>query len=125
MDTQTPEASEAGAAEAAEIATQDPGDEGTSEPSQKKAEVPSNLNLILDIPLEVSVELGRSKILVKDLLKLDQGSIVELDKLMDEPMEILINQKCIARGEVVVSNDRFGVRLTDILDPMERLETLQ
>lgn len=125
MDTQTPEASEAGAAEAAEIATQDPGDEGASASPQQKAEVPSNLNLILDIPLEISVELGRSKILVKDLLKLDQGSIVELDKLMDEPMEILVNQKCIARGEVVVSNDRFGVRLTDILDPMERLETLQ
>jgi flagellar motor switch protein FliN/FliY len=89
------------------------------------AEAPSNLRLILDVPLEISVELGRSKILVKDLLNLGQGSVVELDKLMDEPMEILVNQKRIARGEVVVSNDRFGVRLTDILDPMERLETLQ
>lgn len=93
--------------------------------SKETAEVPSNLRLILDVPLEISVELGRSKILVKDLLNLGQGSVVELDKLMDEPMEILVNQKRVARGEVVVSNDRFGVRLTDILDPMERLEKLQ
>lgn len=89
------------------------------------AEVPANLRLILDVPLEISVELGKSKILVKELLKLGQGSVVELDKLVDEPMEILVNQKRIARGEVVVSNDRFGVRLTDIIDPMEMLERLK
>lgn len=125
MGTEKPEAGESGTAEVVETEVQDPGSKGASVATQQEVEAPSNLRLILDVPLEISVELGRSRILVKELLKLGQGSIVELDKLMDEPMEILVNQKRIARGEVVVSNDRFGVRLTDILDPMERLETLQ
>ncbi len=83
-----------------------------------------DLEFILDIPLELSVELGRRKMLVNDLLQLGQGSIVELNKLAGEPLEIFINNKLVARGEVVVVNEKFGVRLTDIITPMERIRTL-
>lgn len=83
-----------------------------------------DLDFILDIPLELSVELGRSRMLVNDLLQLGQGSIVELNKLAGEPLEIYINRKLVARGEVVVVNEKFGVRLTDIISPMERVRTL-
>jgi flagellar motor switch protein FliN/FliY len=85
---------------------------------------PPNLDFILDIPLEVSVELGRAKILISDLLQLGQGSVIELTKLAGEPLEILINQKLVARGEVVVINEKFGVRLTDIISPAERVKQL-
>lgn len=84
-----------------------------------------NLDFILDIPLKVSVELGRTSILIKDLLQLGQGSVLELDKLAGEPLEVLVNSKLIARGEVVVVNEKFGVRLTDIISPIERIETLK
>jgi len=80
-----------------------------------------SLDLILDIPLTVSVELGRSKMLINDLLQLGQGSVIELTKLVGEPLEVLVNQKLVARGEVVVVNEKFGVRLTDIVSPMERV----
>ena len=83
-----------------------------------------SLDLILDIPLTVSVELGRSKMLINDLLQLGQGSVIELTKLVGEPLEVLVNQKLVARGEVVVVNEKFGVRLTDIVSPMERVQTL-
>ncbi|MBU1168206.1 MAG: flagellar motor switch protein FliN [Proteobacteria bacterium] len=83
-----------------------------------------DLEFILDIPLELSVELGRCKMLVNDLLQLGQGSIVELNKLAGEPLEIYINRKLVARGEVVVVNEKFGVRLTDIITPMERVRSL-
>lgn len=75
----------------------------------------SKLKMILDVPLKVSVELGRTKMLVNDLLQLGQGSVVELDKIAGEPMEILINDKLVAMGEVVVVNEKFGVRLTDVV----------
>jgi flagellar motor switch protein FliN len=83
-----------------------------------------NLDLILDIPLTVTVELGRSKMLINDLLQLGQGSVIELTKLVGEPLEVLVNDKLVARGEVVVVNDKFGVRLTDIVSPMERVQSL-
>ena len=82
------------------------------------------LDFILDIPLTVAVELGRSKMLINDLLQLGQGSVIELTKLVGEPLEVLVNQKLVARGEVVVVNDKFGVRLTDIVTPMERVQSL-
>jgi flagellar motor switch protein FliN len=84
----------------------------------------TNLDLILDIPLSVTVELGRSKMLINDLLQLGQGSVIELTKLVGDPLEILVNDKLVARGEVVVVNEKFGVRLTDIVDPMERVKSL-
>ncbi len=93
----------------------------------KKEEVDEihNLDFILDIPLRVSVELGRTKILVRDLLQLGQGSVVELAKFAGEPLELLVNDKLIARGEVVVVNEKFGIRLTDIISPVERIEQLK
>ncbi len=84
-----------------------------------------NLDFILDIPLKVSVELGRAKVVIKDLLQLGQGSVVELDKLAGEPLEVLVNGKLIARGEVVTVNEKFGIRLTDIISPLERIESLK
>lgn len=84
-----------------------------------------NLDFILDIPLRVSVELGRTKVIIKDLLQLGQGSVLELDKLAGEPLEVLVNGKLIARGEVVVVNEKFGIRLTDIISPLERIESLK
>lgn len=84
-----------------------------------------NLDLILDIPLRVTVELGRTKMVVSDLLNLGQGSVIELSKLAGEPMEVLVNDKLVARGEAVVVNEKFGVRLTDIISPAERVEQLK
>ena len=74
-----------------------------------------NLDLILDIPLKVTVELGRTKMVVNELLNLGQGSVIELQKLAGEPLEVLVNNKLVARGEAVVVNEKFGVRLTDII----------
>lgn len=84
-----------------------------------------NLRFVLDIPLQVTVELGRKRLLVHDLLQLNQGSVIELTKQIGEPFEVLVNQKLIARGEVVVINDKFGVRITDIISPSERVQQLQ
>lgn len=99
------------------------------EKSDKMAGIPDtshrNLTLILDIPLRVAVELGRTKMVVNDLLNLGQGSVIELNKLAGEPMEVLVNDKLVARGEAVVVNEKFGVRLTDIISPTERVEQLK
>ena len=82
------------------------------------------LDFILDIPLNVSVELGRTKLLINELLQLGQGSVIELNKLAGELLEIYVNGKLIARGEAVVVNEKFGVRLTDIISPLERVKQL-
>ena len=84
-----------------------------------------NLQLILDIPLRVTVELGRTKMPVNELLNLGQGSVIELNKLAGEPMEVFVNDKLIARGEAVVVNEKFGIRLTDIISTKERVEQLK
>ncbi len=89
-----------------------------------KSTTPKDLEFILDIPLEVTVEMGRTKMLVNDLLQMGQGSIIELSRLAGEPFDILVNNKLIARGEVVVVNEKFGVRITDIVSPMERVKRL-
>lgn len=88
-------------------------------------ESPVNMEFLLDVPLEVTVELGRTKMLINDMLKLGQGSVIELSKLAGESLEILANQKPIARGEVVVVNEKYGVRLTEVISPMERVEGLR
>ncbi|MBF0608241.1 MAG: flagellar motor switch protein FliN [Candidatus Magnetobacterium sp. LHC-1] len=84
-----------------------------------------DIRFLLDIPLTITVEIGRTKMLINDLLQLGQGSVVELDKLAGEPLEMLINNKVIARGEVVVVNEKFGIRLTDIVSPTDRLKQLK
>lgn len=83
-----------------------------------------SLDFILDIPLEVTVVLGKTNMLINDLLQLGQGSVIELTKLAGEPLEILVNNKLVARGEPVVVNEKFGVRLTDIISPIERVKRL-
>ncbi|MHB1661265.1 MAG: flagellar motor switch protein FliN [bacterium] len=92
--------------------------------SDKTAEAPKNLDFILDIPLTISVELGRNKMVINDMLQLGQGSVIELAKLAGEPLDIYVNGKLMARGEVVLVNDKFGVRLTDIISPVERVKKL-
>ena len=86
--------------------------------------ISSDIDFILDIPVLLTVELGRTKIAIKNLLQLAQGSVVELDGLAGEPMDVLVNGCLIAQGEVVVVNDKFGVRLTDIITPAERIKKL-
>ncbi len=100
------------------------GDDFDSGGAVAAKEETKNLDLILDIPLTVTVELGRTKMLINDLLQLNQGSVVELTKLVGEPLEVLVNQKLVARGEVVVVNEKFGIRLTDIVSPLERVQSL-
>ena len=89
-----------------------------------KNETPNDIDFILDIPVQLTVELGRTKIAIKNLLQLAQGSVVELDGLAGEPMDVLVNGCLIAQGEVVVVNDKFGIRLTDIITPSERIRKL-
>ena len=84
----------------------------------------SDIDLVLDIPVQLTVELGRTKIPIRHILQLAQGSVVELDGLAGEPMDVLVNGCLIAQGEVVVVNDRFGIRLTDIITPSERIRKL-
>ena len=103
---------------------EDDDDLGDDEAGPATSGETKSLDLILDIPLTVAVELGRSKMLINDLLQLGQGSVIELTKLVGEPLEVLVNQKLVARGEVVVVNEKFGVRLTDIVSPMERVQSL-
>jgi flagellar motor switch protein FliN len=86
---------------------------------------PANLDLLLDIPLEISVELGRTKMMIHDLLKLGQGSVIELGKPAGDTLEILANNRLIAKGDVVVMNDKYGIRLTEVISTVERLEKLK
>lgn len=138
----TPEASAeddwAAAMAEQDTATQSAGATAASQPKVAPAQIfeqltpgagnlgnPSNLDMILDIPVNLTVELGRTKIAIRSLLQLAQGSVVELDGLAGEPMSVLVNGCLIAQGEVVVVNDKFGIRLTDIITPSERIRRLQ
>ncbi|MDP1708250.1 MAG: flagellar motor switch protein FliN [Gammaproteobacteria bacterium] len=85
----------------------------------------ANLEVILDIPVTLSMEIGRTKISIRNLLKLNQGSVVELDRLAGEPMDVLVNNCLVAHGEVVVVNDKFGIRLTDVISAAERVKKLR
>ncbi|MCC7472432.1 flagellar motor switch protein FliN [Candidatus Nomurabacteria bacterium] len=88
--------------------------------------VPANKNIefVLDIPLQVTVQIGSTRMLIRELLQLGQGSVIELNKLAGEPMEVLVNNKLVARGEVVVVNEKFGIRLTDVVSPNQRIQQL-
>jgi flagellar motor switch protein FliN len=117
-------AAEAAAGEEVAAAGSAGGGEASANP-ELDAQKDRNLALILDIPLRVTVELGRTKMPVNELLNLGQGSVLELNKLAGEPMEVFVNDKLIARGEAVVVNEKFGVRLTDIISTKERVEQLK
>lgn len=84
----------------------------------------NNLDLLLDVPLNISVEVGRSKLLIKDLLEMREGSVIELEKLAGEPLDVYVNSQLIARGEAVLVKDKFAIRLTDVVSPAERIENL-
>jgi flagellar motor switch protein FliN/FliY len=83
------------------------------------------LDMLLDVPLEVNVELGRTRMTIQDLLQLGPGSVIELDKVAGEALDILVNGRLVARGEAVVVNDKFGIRITDIVSPQERIQRLR
>lgn len=91
----------------------------------KHVEGSENLDMILDIPVSISMEIGRTKISIRNLLQLNQGSVVELDRLAGEPMDVLVNGTLIAHGEVVVVNEKFGIRLTDVISAQERIKKLK
>jgi len=85
---------------------------------------PQSLDFLLDITMQITAEVGRCRMSVQDLLQLGQGSVVELSKLAGEPLDVLVNNKPVARGEVVIVNEKFGVRITDVISPSERIESL-
>ncbi|MCX6826376.1 MAG: flagellar motor switch protein FliN [candidate division Zixibacteria bacterium] len=121
------------------VDTNDSAIENTDEPSEvtvKKAnfqqlsavgqeKTSQNIELLMDVDLPVSIELGRAKMNIADILSLGPGSVVELDKLVGEPVDLLVNQKCVARGEVVVVEENFGLRITQLISPEERVKNLQ
>lgn len=98
----------------------------TPDPVQPGAELEDiNLDVILDIPVTIAMEIGRTKLPIRNLLQLNQGSVVELDRLAGEPLDVLVNGTLIAHGEVVVVNEKFGIRLTDVISPAERVKKLR
>ncbi len=130
MDNPTPQDNQA-PKDAAPEAT--PAPEAAANPEAKSPDLrlhvspnadPGNVEFILDIPLRVSVELGRTKLLVQDLLKLHKGSVLELNKLAGEPLEVLVNDRVVAKGEVIVINEKFGIRLIDIVSHSQRIREL-
>lgn len=97
---------------------------GKPEESAQKAGSP-DLDVILDIPVRISMEVGSTAITIRNLLQLNQGSVIELDRLAGEPLDVLVNGTLIAHGEVVVVNDKFGIRMTDVISPSERIKKLR
>lgn len=96
------------------------------EPAQRKQREGSpDLDVILDIPVRISMEVGNTEITIRNLLQLNQGSVIELDRLAGEPLDVLVNGTLIAHGEVVVVNERFGIRMTDVISPSERIKKLR
>jgi flagellar motor switch protein FliN/FliY len=97
-----------------------------TQPNAKKADSGSpDLDVILDIPVQISMEVGSASITIRNLLQLNQGSVIELDRLAGEPLDVLVNGTLIAHGEVVVVNDKFGIRMTDVISPSERIKKLR
>jgi len=123
QDHTSPESGEAAVNQAA-LPTQ-PAPEATDLNKTSDGAGYGNLDFVLDIPMMLTVELGRSQILINELLKLGRGSVIELSKLAGEPLDILANQRLIARGEVVVVNEKYGIRITEIISPAERVERLR
>jgi len=92
--------------------------------AEKKCQPERGLEFLYDVPLQISVEVGRSKILLKDLLKMGEGYVIELDKLAGDPLDLYVNSRLIAKGEAVMVGDKFGIRLTDVVSPVNRIEQL-
>lgn len=96
---------------------------GSNAPMMDEQDI--NLDVILDVPITISVEIGRTQVPIRDLLRYSQGSVIELDRLVSEPLDVLVNNTLIAHGEVVVVDDQFGIRLTDVISPSERVKKLK
>ena len=107
------------------VEKKDPQSQEASDAPRTSASPKNGMAFILDIPLEITVELGRTRMVINDLLKLGQGSVIELSKLAGETLDILANQRLIARGEVVVVDEKYGIRLTEVISPIERVEKLR
>lgn len=120
LENEAPEAAKAPDADTAAAAAENPNLKLHVTPPAD----PGSVDFILDIPLRVSVELGRTKILVQDLLKLHKGSVLELNKLAGEALEVLVNDRVVAKGEVIVINEKFGIRLLDIVSHAQRIREL-
>lgn len=99
--------------------------ETLSNPSRSKGDIGSDLDLIMDIPVVLSMELGNTEIAIRNLMQLTQGSVIELDRYAGEPLDVMVNGTLIAHGEVVVVNDKYGIRLTDVVSPSERIKRLK
>lgn len=119
-DAGAEQAPQAGTGEEPAAATFDSLEEGQPPAEGAKADI--NLDMVLNVDVDLALEVGRTTISVRDLLQLNQGSVVELDRLAGEPLDVLINGTLIARGEVVVVNDKYGIRLTDVVSPTERIK---
>ena len=126
-ETEFPEVEAAEQPAAAESVISTPGTEenSASQDVLQNLAAHANLDFLLDVPLQVTVELGRSKITISELLKLSKGSVLELNKVAGESLDFRVNDRLVARGEAIVINDRFGVRLTDVISPTERVEKLK
>ena len=98
---------------------------GAATPDKKASEGSPDLDVILDIPVQISMEVGSASITIRNLLQLNQGSVIELDRLAGEPLDVMVNGTLIAHGEVVVVNDKFGIRMTDVISPSERIKKLR
>jgi flagellar motor switch protein FliN len=96
-----------------------------SDSNATPAEGDANMDVILDIPVTISMEIGRTKVNIRNLLQLNQGSVVELDRLAGEPLDVMVNGTLVAHGEVVVVNEKYGIRLTDVISPAERVKKLK
>ena len=119
MDTTSTDNSRPDPEEIKELLQGDPATPQHPEPDRERG-----LDFLYDIPLEISVEVGRSKILLKDLLKMGEGYVIELDKMAGEPLDLYVNSRLIARGEAVMVGDKFGIRLTDVVSTADRIENL-
>jgi len=115
-----PETTDAGA-----VAKATPENLSSGLEAESGADVDINLNVLLDVPVSMSLEVGRSRISIRELLQLNQGSVIELDRGAGEPLDVMVNGTMVAHGEVVVVNDKFGIRLTDVISPAERIKQLQ
>ena len=96
-----------------------------AQPATSDGDVKPDLDVILDIPVNISMEVGSTSITIRNLLQLNQGSVIELDRLAGEPLDVLVNGTLIAHGEVVVVNEKFGIRMTDVISPSERIKRLR
>jgi len=124
MDTTTTKNSRPEPDEIKELLQENPKQSAKTAKSAAEQKSDRGLNFLYDIPLQISVEVGRSKILLRDLLKMGEGYVIELDKLAGEPLDLYVNSKLIAKGEAVMVGDKFGIRLTDVVSTADRIENL-